>query len=272
MPILMLLLACAQERGPEDPSGWFSDGADYGVEEPVAFTSAEYGLDGGIGALAGAVLPVDGDDVIYAPDESLPAASGCPMSSAASPSAEAWTVTGVVTLHPRYYFKTSGCSYDSDEKYYGSYFIEDDTGGFFVLGDSKVAHFDVGNTVEMRVRGVRTTFEQDMVYAHDIISVDRSVRDVSYVEPDGPITREHIARVVRVEGTVISEKDTFGEFRVEAADGTVHIVSLDVELNRRGLEVPVGAQLRATGPVLLSYDNLSIIIMRVGQLEILDAG
>lgn len=270
--LLLILLACSQERGAEDPSGWFSDGSDYSVEEPVAFTASEYGLDGGIGALSSEVLPVDGDDVVYAPDESLPARSDCPMNNASAPSAEAWTITGVVTLHPRYYFKTSGCSYDSDEKYYGSYFIEDDTGGFFVLGDSKVAHFDVGNTVEMKIRGVRTTFEQDMVYAHDIVSVDRTVREVSYVEPDGPVTRDHIARVVRVEGTVISEKDTFGEFRVEADDGTVHIVSLDVELNRRGLEVPVGTRLRATGPVLLSYDNLSIIIMRVGQLENLDAG
>jgi hypothetical protein len=272
MPALLLLLACAQDRGPEDPSGWFSEGSDYSVQEPVAFTDEEYNLDGGIGALAEDTLPVDGDDILYAPDEVLPTGGDCPMRNAEDPSAEAWTVTGVVTLHPRFYFKTSGCSYDSDEKYYGSYFIEDDTGGFFVLGDSKVAHFDVGNTVQLKVRGVRTNFEQDMVYAHDVLSVDRTVRPISYVVPDGELTREHIARVVRVEGTVITEKDTFGEFRVEADDGTVHIVSLDVELNRRGVEVPVGSQVRATGPVLLSYDNLSIIIMRVGQLEILDAG
>lgn len=271
MPLLLLILACATERGPEDPSGWFSEGSEYAVEEPVAFTSDEYGLDGGIGGLSAAVLPVDGDDIVYAPDEELPAGSDCPMTLASTPGVEEWTVTGVVTLHPRFYFKTSGCSYDSDEKYYGSYFIEDDTGGFFVLGDSKVAHFDVGNTVELKVRGLRTTFDQDMVYAHDVVSVDRSVRAVSYVEPDGPITREHIARVVRVEGVVTSEKDTFGEFTVEADDGVTHTVSLDVELNRRGLEVPVGSRVRATGPVLLSYGSLTIIIMRVGQLEIIES-
>ena len=271
MPVLFLLMGCGFERGPEDPSAWFSEGADYAVQEPVEFTSDAYGLDGGIGALSAAVLPIDGDDIVYAPDEELPAGSDCPMARASDPSVEEWTVTGVVTVHPRFYFKTSGCSYDSDEKYYGSYFIEDDTGGFFVLGDSKVAHFDVGNTVEMKVRGVRTNFDQDMVYAHDIVSVDRRVRAISYTEPEGPITREHIARTVRVEGTVTSEKDTFGEFRIETDDGVTHTVSLDVELNRRGVEVEVGSRVRATGPVLLSYGSLTIIIMRVGQLEILES-
>jgi hypothetical protein len=262
--------ACTAARGPEDPAGWYDSGVEYGVQEPVAFTSDPYDLDGGIGALDAAVLPVTSDDLLYAPDEALPSGSGCPLALATEPAAEAWTVTGVVTVHPRFYFKTSGCSYDSDEKYSGSYFIEDDTGGFFVLGDSKVAHFDVGDTVEMKVRAVRTNFDLDMVYAHDIVSVERTARAVRYREATDALGADDVARVVRVEGVVTREKDTFGEVLVESDDGIEYSVGLDVELNRRGVDLPLGTRLRATGPVLLSYDIYSIVIMRIGQLEILE--
>ena len=88
-------------------------------------------------------------------------------------------------------------------------------------------------------------------------------------EPDDALGEDHVARVVRVEGQVVSEKDTFGEIRIESDNGVEHVVSLDVELNRRGVEVPLGATLRATGPVLYSYGSYSVIIMRVGQLEII---
>ena len=45
-------------------------------------------------------------------------------------------IEGVVTAHPRYYFKTSGCDWDSDEKYYGSFFIQDATGAKISIEDS----------------------------------------------------------------------------------------------------------------------------------------
>ena len=79
-------------------------------------------------------------------------------------------VEGIVTLHPRWYFKTHGCD-DGDEKFYGSFFIQDGTSGIFVLGDSKVAHFDMGARVKMKVRGVRTIYDLNVVYAHDITEV-----------------------------------------------------------------------------------------------------
>jgi hypothetical protein len=268
--LFFLALACTTDRGPEDWTAWFDSGADYSVEEPVEFTAEPYGLDGGIGALSAAVLPVEAYTILYGSDENLPGGGDCPFETTDALAGDGGLVRGVVTIHPRFYFKTSGCTSSSDEKYYGSYFIEDDTGGFFVLGDSKVAHLAQGNMVEMRVRAVRTNFGLDMVYAHDIVSLDREVHPIHYDVPDGPLGADHIARVMQVEGTVTTDKDTFGEIRFESDAGVEYVLALDVELNRRGVELPIGTRIRAAGPVLFSYDVYSIVIMRIGQVEILD--
>ena len=50
---------------------------------------------------------------------------------------------------------------------------------------------------------------------------------------------------------------------------TEYKLSLDQELSRRGIEFPVGTRIRATGPVLFSFDEYTIIVMRVGQIEAL---
>ncbi len=67
-----------------------------------------------------------------------------------------------------------------------------------------------------------------------------------------------------------SEPDTFGQFSIVADDGSPYDLALDTELNRRGVIYPIGTRIRATGPMQRSFGD-KIILMRVGQVETLDA-
>ena len=266
-----LLLGCAQIRDqPEDASSWYDGGELLDVVEPLEFTDQPYAAPSGmgIGDYQQMLFPAADGDPVFGPGDGY-ATSGCPNGE---DNALPFEIEGTVTLHPRFYFKTIGC--DGDEKYYGSFFVEDATWGFFVLGDSKVAHFDMGDTVRMRVRAVRTTFDVDMVYAHDIVSVERTAGPIYYEsltsEPNIIDNRFDAGRVKRIEGTVITDKDTFGEFQVEGDDGSVYNVSLDAEINRRGVGFDIGTRIRVTGPMLYSFSTFNIIVMRVGQLELID--
>jgi hypothetical protein len=270
--ISLLLLACTFDDSSQDYLSWYDAGAGLDVTEPISFTDEPYGFPAdpatGIGALLDTLFPVEEGTIAYAAGDQFSADTDC-ISTASDELP--WILEGVVTLHPRYYFKTNGCDRDSDEKYYGSFFIEDSTGGVFVLGDSRVAHFDTGAKVRMKVRGVRTAFGQNMIYAHDIeeILYDES-QSVYYQLAGGSLGDSDVGEVRRIEGVVASDKDTFGEFLVEADSGQSYSVSLDVELNRRGISYPIGARILVTGPVLLSYDAYTIIIMEVGQITVLD--
>lgn len=276
MPLLLALglLACDVREEPEDWSAWYDSGEMFDVSEPIAFTDQNYALpavDGAesISSLQSQVLSTAPDgDIVYAPEDELSGDSDCDVSTDSS---LPMTVQGVVTLHPRFYFKTQGCDRASDEKYYGSYFVQDDTGGLFVLGDSKVAHFDVGDRVVMTVRATKTNFDLPMIYAHDIVSVERDYSAVYYETVEGrALGASDMSLVKRVSGVVTREADTFGQFQLEDASGTKHLVSLDAELNRRKWAPQVGQTVTATGPVLYSYSEYQIVIMNVGQLEVLD--
>lgn len=266
---VVALAGCAPSDGPPDANDWYDQGSGYDVAEPVEFTRTAYDFPSnaadGIGPLSDAIFPVDNYVIAFGPDDQFPSDSSCESVVDTNLPSE---VEGVVTIHPRFYLKTSGCV--DDEKYYGSFFIQDKTGGFFVLGDSKVAHFDIGDKVRMKVRGARSAFDLNMIYAHDILEVERTDGAVYFEEPTGPLGPDHVAKVQRVSGVVTTDPDTFGEFLVEADDGTRYAVSLDSELNRRGVAYSIGTRIQATGPVLYSYSTYSVIIMNIGQVTVLD--
>jgi hypothetical protein len=279
IPLLFLAtLSCDLRDGPEDWSSWYDSGEDYDVLEPVEFTDAPYDLpavgESGIGDLLN-----DAFD--------FPRGFGTNLAEAEFAEADAecdnWyandtlpvEITGVVTVHPRFYFKTNGCGLD-DEKYYGSYFIEDSTGGIFVLGDSKVAHFDMGDTVTLRIRAVRRSFGLDMVYVHDVLSIDRETRPIAYVVKQAPFGDDDMGEVRRVTGTVVRSADNFGEVLIQpegydetcSASDPEHcvVVGLDIELSRRGISFNPGERVTLTGPILYSYSAYSLVLTRVGQI------
>jgi hypothetical protein len=284
---------CEDAReSPEDTTGWWSDGESAWVEESISFTTNDYALPtgsaDGIGDFASRVFPV-GDwendqnlwSIKYAPGEGFSADCGS-IEDDALP----YELEGIVTLHPAWYIKSYGCapdpnqSYtpDSEEKYYSSYFIEDRTGGLFVLFDSRVAPFTVGDKVRLNVRAVRSNHwddagdyigSQDMIYAHDIVSVERGASSVHYSEVDEPLDIQHSNRVVRATGTIVDIDESFNNYTIETASGAEVIYSLGLDLGRRpSAKAKLGDTVTATGPVLLSYDTFTISIAQVGQLSI----
>ncbi len=66
------------------------------------------------------------------------------------------TIEAVVTLHPRSYLKVPVC--DQDERSYGAYTIEDDTGGILVLRDSRIAPFTFGDRVRVTIDALTLTW------------------------------------------------------------------------------------------------------------------
>lgn len=313
--LLSALVGCsASERDPEAWDDWYGPmGAlDEDVTEEVLFMDEPTGYtdDDYTGGVAGLDPLFEGFTRKFAPGDDAP--GGC----------DGWEVDNslprefwaMVTLHPRLYYKGEGCQpnendrphpqrdevgsrLQSEEKYYGNFFIEDDSGGVFVQNDSKVAHFKMGDRVRVRIRGVGERFDLQSVVSHDILEVDRGPypmawthagdttcsgipadfdsndaadladlagRDVECAYDDGAL----VGRMLRATGKVLTLPDTFGGFLLEDDDGFVHQLTLDSELNRRKWSFPIGSRIQATGPVLNSFGN-PIVIMKVGQVEVL---
>ncbi len=311
--VAAMLSGCADIRTKaESTDDWWATATDQDVLETISWTDQNYAhpVDDadGIAAMADAVFPVSNTRAIgVAPEDQFDGRADCGTETI---NALPRTITGIVTLQPSWYIKVFGCNpsgesnynTDSEEKYYSSYFIQDRTGGIFVLLDSRVAPFDIGDQVTLRVRGVKTHYSWDMVYSHDVTDIQRNVADVYHQAPpttpyvdrvdedyatDNDICTfdkeastlglEQVNQVVRVEGEVLSELDDFGGFAVLADDGAVHHASLGLDLGRRpALDIQPGQRLRVTGPVMraFNFDNsctiFPIAVTRVGQVELLD--
>jgi hypothetical protein len=282
---LLALTACSDPRATaEDPSAWFDSGVNDDVDETVEYTEQNYDFpaaDGAtISAFTGAVFPVeDYWDIAYGPGEQFPD-GGCPSTEDADLPFE---IEGTVTLRPAWYIKTDGCAAqvnddggtsgadeESEEKYYSSYFIQDRSAGIFVLYDSRFAPFDTGDRVRLRVRGVRTSFDVNMVYAHDIVEVQHLHAPLYYEVATGAFTNDQIGRVMRIEGTVTQEIGTFGDVDLEADDGTAYTFSVAQDLSRRrAVDPKLGQRIQVTGPVFLSYGEYPILVTQAGQVSLL---
>lgn len=267
--LLVGLAACATPAPREGWEDWYAEGTPYDVTEAIAFTDVPYDFTGPTPI---ADLPIPADfETWFAPDDAPSPDAACAdwTTSDALPA----VIEGIVTLHPRFYYKTSGCQpdqdVDADEKYYGSYFVQDASGGFFVLGDSKVAHFDMGDRVRIEVRAVKESFDSVMISAHDVVEVQRGPEPIWYQTRTEALGFDDVATVVRMEGTVVTEPTTFGEIYLETDGGVRFKMSLDAELNRRGVAWPIGARLQVTGPVLYSFSEFQIVVLRIGQVTAL---
>lgn len=274
---------CAERDEVQDPADRYGE-AEYGeVTEEIAFTSEAYDFTGdlSIGALRGLIpadpffwiglaegqeYPVPGDcDPQFGGNELTPVAlSELPAE-----------IEGVVTLHPRYFMKVTVCG--TEERYYGSYIIQDGTTGIAVLKDSRIAAFDVGDRVRIRVRSVMKNFSNLAVLGYDMEEV------LTTPETREPIYYEELTRgfdealdlyeVRRIEGIVEMEatNQNFNEMRVRSTEDedVSWLVSLDRELGNRGVAPKEGSRVRITGPVVESF-GLRILIGNLGLLEVLE--
>ncbi len=275
LALTMVLAGCGAPRGLEDPSAWYDSGAHAEVTEAVSFSTDAYGLPAqGDVSIADALAPAfefpKGFGTHVASNEASVASCGWDSSDALPV-----TITGVSATLPRYYFKADGCG-GAAQKYYASYWLEDDSGGVFVLGDGGVAWWDAGDTVTLKVRAATRSYGLSYVLASDVVAVDRTHRAVSYEPTNGPLGDADISAVRRVTGTVVERADTFGQIPIRPDDATdvceTHtdpgcvLITLDTEISRRGVKLQVGEHLSATGPVMFSYATYTIVVMRLGQL------
>ena len=197
-------------------------------------------------------------------------------------------IEGVVTLHPRFFQKTSWCG--EDERYYGSYTLEDETGGILVLKDSRIADFTYGDRVKLKVYGLLKYFDTYAVVTHTDEEVVSRGNDVYYEElpDDQELISDDVARTFRWTGEVAVEpsNSNFNEIcmvekggdytacdpRCVASDmcGGSWLVSIDRELGQRDpMPIHQGQILQVTGPVVNSF-GLRFLVARLGQLQLID--
>ena len=117
-------------------------------------------------------------------------------------------IEGVVTLHPRRYLKIPVC--DQDEKHYGSFTIEDDTGGIVVLRDSRIAPFRTGDRVRLVVDAITLTYLEPTTRAILTASVElmdtpsgAEGRVVYFERTNNEFGPNDITRVRRIEGFAV---------------------------------------------------------------------
>ncbi|MCB9682445.1 MAG: hypothetical protein H6733_13355 [Alphaproteobacteria bacterium] len=287
------LSACADRELPEDWRPWFDDGAPLDPTEAIAFTDAAYDFPAdtskGIAAMRDEVIDhtFSNDGPLVSQADFHSGESGCTYWESTSELPR--TVTGIVTSHPRVYKKIEGCV--GDEKYYGSFWMEDATGAIFVLRDSKVAEFDVGARITMNVRSVRRRYDIDMVYVYDPVEIDEGPYPVSYRVVDRPLTDADQSQTVRASGVVVTDPTTFGEtlLQLDGWEGTCSgddeitrgqclYVLLDQELGRRGVTLHIGDHVEVTGPVGQSayfadsgvFNYYGVYVTKLGQVTFLD--
>lgn len=215
------------------------------------------------------------------------------------------TIEGIVTLTPRYFQKITYC--DSDERFYGSYYLEDSTGGILILKESRVEDFDMGDRVRLRVRGLMKYFDTYAVLVSDEEEVVSKDHAIAYEEINRAFTVDDVRKVHRIERKVWGEatnqnfnemclvgvNDTLDEpcakvcaFNTDCAsntcvfqtqnavtglcerEGGYWLASLDREIGQRQPRfLTKGTVLELTGPVVNSF-GLKMLISKFGQITI----
>ncbi|MFT6400290.1 MAG: hypothetical protein ACJAYU_005061 [Bradymonadia bacterium] len=213
-----LTAACGDARTVATPVDeiWGSEPVRITADEAIEFADREagaiYGLPrDGMASVADliAVFPEDGQgggdpNIFIGPNVTIPTdqcRGGAPVVVPELP----MTIEAVVTLHPRQYMKVEICG--QDERHYGVYTVEDDTGGIIVLRDSRVAPYTFGDRVRLTVDAVTLTFNSDAdTRAILVAAVERipeeTGQDVLYRNATEPFTTEYVGQVKQVEGFV----------------------------------------------------------------------
>jgi hypothetical protein len=198
------------------------------------------------------------------------------------------TIEGVVTLHPRFFKKVNFCG--SDERYYGAYFIQDSTGGLLVLKDTRIADFDAGDRISLRVRGISQQFGSRDIMIWDeeqVISQDNAI----YADPVDDIpTVDDVGNVVKVRGIVV-EPPTNSNFnnvclmpegstdtsvcdpRCLSSDQCFGYIlaAFDREIGQRNPDpIEAGDLVELRGPVNDGFDGPTILIAEEGQYDIIE--
>jgi hypothetical protein len=312
--IVTLLTGCGAETDPSTQAeidDRFGEGTTQYVQEYVKFIDTPLTMQGET-SINDVLTNLIADDFVWygmSPDSPFPQAQGCDErgNDVATVAELPTTIEGIVTLQPRYFQKINFCG--SDERFYGSYFLEDKSGGILILKESRVEDFNMGDHVSLRVRGLMKYFDTKAVLVYDEEEVIEKDFGVPYRVLTGPITLDDVGRVGRVTGKVsglptntnfnemclvglndtseepcakackanvdcLSETCTFATTNALSGtcerEGGYWLVSLDKEIGQRQPRIiEVGQKLEITGPVVNSF-GLKLLVSRFGQVNFLD--
>jgi hypothetical protein len=183
------------------------------------------------------------------------------------------TIEGVVTHHPRLLRSPRVCA--GEDRFYGSYYLQDETGGILVYKDSRVADFTFGDRVTIRVRGMAAQNFSSMpagvvgVLAYDNENVVERDLPVYFEETDEDFTAADVAQVRRIRGEVIQEptNTNFNSMTLASLNtDATWSVSLDREISRRSYTFEAGEVVELTGVVADNF-GLTMLIYSLGQIE-----
>lgn len=288
----ILLGGCADAGGPLDPDDFYSEPGTTEVVEPIEFTDQNYDFKGetGIADLRQIITMGNTTNQRYwygfSPEDPYPAGDERRFGENCNPfqddrfpeplqelSELPTTIEGVVTLHPRYFQKLQVCG--QDQRFYGVYYLQDETGGIMVLKDSRISDFTFGDRVRLRVRGIYKSYDTYAVLIWDEQEiVDPGTKyPIYYEDADGMLGDNDLGEVRRVRGEIISEPTNinFNEMHLRAEDGTKYVVSVDRELAQRNINLKDGVEVEVTGPVINSYSEYTVLVMGLGQIKWIDS-
>ena len=250
-------------------------------EEPIAFSTTPYTVQGPASiAELYALFPSPADVVVwqgFEADSPYPVSPDCqpdrntPYTPVTLPELPK-TIEGIITLHPRLYQKRAIC--DNDERFYGSFIIQDATAGIVVLRDSRLTTFTYGDRVRLRVRGLMLNAFPNggpfyTVQLFDQVEVIERAQPIYYEALEREFTNADIGLVKRVRGKIVlmPDNNNFGEMELADPDdpSVTWFASLDSELSKRRPEFKLGDTLEITGPVLDNF-GLRIMIASFGQI------
>lgn len=293
--VLAATLVATACGAPDEPSesleGRYGVVGEISTTEPVDYTTDPIDFTGPT-PIQSIYDMIPADEFVWygtSPESDYRAADACdnfatPVETVDTLPAE---IEGIVTLHPRYFQKTSWCG--SDERYYGSYLIQDETGGFLVLKDSRVADFTFGDRVKIKVHGLLKFFDTYAISVHTDEQIISTGNPVFYEDiGDRDLTSDDIGKNLRIRREVASvpTNANFNEMCLvpegedyiacdprcvanEQCTGYV-LASLDRELgtrNPRPLEE--GQVIEMTGPVVNSF-GLRLLVSRIGQITFIE--
>jgi hypothetical protein len=260
MPALLALAvaACSAEprAGRVDPDDiWTEPGGPAPAPPPLDFADRADGKSYGLprqgqpsiadllALFPQAPLGVSDPDVFVAPGIEV-ATDQCRGGHVVTVDGLPLTIEAVVTILPRQYMKLPIC--DQDERHYGVFTVEDDTGGLIVLRDSRVAEFDLGDRIELTVSGITLTYGAQLDTRAVLIA------EVTPKGESGPVlfetaheafTADDTGHVRRVSGTVaqVPTNDNFSQLvltprplRTDVALGDLSGAALSCALTCQG--------------------------------------
>lgn len=290
LPLLSTLLVCTScaELGEpidrNDPSQFDVITVDQiDVDEPIAFTTTNYDFTGPntieeLNALFDKKPDRDFNYYALEPGSPFPISGNCTPYNTRFPTtvvteqALPMTVEGIVTTYPRYFQKKLVCG--EDERFYGSYFIQDRTGGILVLRDSRIADFTFGDRVRLKVRGILGGEFDDVptraVLIGQVEEVVSRQNPIYYEETQARFGVDDIGKVKRIRGRITLQPTNFNFNEMELEHPTEPsirwAVSLDRELGQRNPKLRLGDEVEITGPVLDSF-GLRMVIYSRGQFN-----